>query len=148
MVLRRLFGPTHELEIDVEDLAKEAGDLVVREVVSKHVSRGEFALLDCVIPMLDASAQIEYGIEEAGDVARSIDVGDTRLQMTVNHDAVVNNDTAAAQEIDVGTHADTHDDKVTRQPFPIFQHHGLNSLIALEPRDRGPRDHDAMFGTQ
>src|SRR5260370_5939638 len=66
----------------------------------------ELALLDRVVPMLDAPAQVEDGVEEAGHVACGVDVGDARLQMSVDHHAVVHDDATAAQEVDVRTYAD------------------------------------------
>ncbi len=102
------FWVADKIKSDVEHIAEEIGDFVIGHALAEHVPGGQPSLLDGIVPVLDATANVKNGIEEARYVSGSEDVRQVCLEISVNHDAVVNFNSASAQEFDLRRHAGRH----------------------------------------
>ena len=107
------------------------------------------ALIDRVVPVLDAPPKIEHQVEEVGDVPCGVDVGHARPQLPIDQHAVVDFDAAAAQPVGVRTHADAGNDEIALQPLPVLERDRLDGAIAaLEASNQALQNMDAFVRVQ
>ena len=125
---------TEQVEVQIEHLAVEIGNLVIGHALAKHIAGRSVALPDGVVPMLDAALAAKDGIEKPGHVTGSEDTGLTRLQEAIDDDAIVHLDAAALQETGFRNHAHTDHYHVAGEGPAALRLHRLDRRPAPDGR--------------
>ena len=100
---------TEYLQRQAERFGEEGGNPVVAAVGAGEDPADLAALIAGVRPVLDAPLAAGERVEEAGDVAGSVDVGYVRFEAFVDDDALADGDAAVVEERNRWRDADADD---------------------------------------
>src|SRR5262249_48553679 len=135
-----------DLQRQAERFGEKRGDRVVRAVCAGEDPSDLAPLVVRVRPVLDPTASAKEGIDEARDVAGGINVWDCGPKPVVDGDPVVDLDTAARKERELGSHADADDGKAWAEDAARVQLDRVESRPAAErPHLVAPKDVDAAL---
>ncbi len=101
----------------------------------QHVVGRVLALLDGVVPVLDADRCPVSRVVGPGDVTGCVDPGDLGLQELVGVDAACGRDDAWRGELDVRDGADAHDEQVDLDEGAVREPDAGDSFSRLDRRD-------------
>ena len=110
----------------------EPVDLFVGLGSTQHAASRRGALLDRVLPMLDAQAPFEHRMVVIGHITRGVDPIQRRSAVLVHENAVLRMDSRAGDEIHIRFDPDTHDGEIAGNPTTAFRDDTLDSPASFE----------------
>ena len=130
-------------------VGEEVRQCVVRHRAVEHVERGDRALVERVVPVLDAHALAVEGMVGVGDVAGGEHAGRGGPEVLVDQDPVVDHQARVGSEPSPRLHADADDDEVALDDATVAGAHALDGPVALEGLDVCLHQHrDAVLAVE
>ena len=101
-------------------------------MLAKHVACGSGALLDRVLPVLNADVPAECRLIMIRDISSGVHAADVRLAILVNDNAVVHMNSATCEYVDCRFDTDANDDKVAVKALAAFGDDARHTLCSLK----------------
>ena len=93
-------------------VGEEVGEMVGDRAAAEQIGRGDGAVLDCGVPVLDPQPVSEDGVVDVRDVAGGEDPGRRGAQARVDQDPVVDRESGGGREVGLWRDPDADDQAV------------------------------------